>query len=58
MWNHGHNNIAAIGHSDEPKSLLPVFGQYQNKINAAGSKFIEIKEKIISAYTEMKNRFI
>ena len=34
-----------IGHSDEPKSLLPAFGQNQHKINASGSKFYEIKEK-------------
>ena len=45
LWNHGHHNLVEIGHSDEPKSLLPVFDQNQHKINASGSKFYEIKDK-------------
>ena len=55
LWNHGHQNLAEIGHSDEPKSLLPDSGQNQHKINASGSKFYEIRcKKIISAFPEMK----
>ena len=39
-----HHNLAEIGHIDEPKSLLPDFGQNQRKTNAYGAKFYEIKE--------------
>ena len=45
LWNHGHQNLAEIGDSDEPKSLLPVFWSNQHKINASGSNFYKIKEK-------------
>ena len=44
--------MVEIGHSNEPKSLRPVFGQNQHKLNAAGSEFYEIKEKIMSKYQE------
>ena len=44
LWKHGHQKLAEIGHSDEPKSLFPVYGQNQHKINASGSKFYEIRE--------------
>ena len=38
LWNYGYQNLAEIGHSDEPKSLFPIFGKNQHKINASGSK--------------------
>ena len=45
LWKHCHQTFAGIGHSDEPKSLLPNFGPNQHKIQSSGSKFKEIKEK-------------